>query len=178
MPSLAAVPAQVQWLRARVAELEARNEAMAAQLAARDAELEAARARLAALADQIGELRRRLGKDSATSSKPPSSDNPSGRSRRTGRCVAARGAGQVSSWARRRRRCTSPITPDEMVECGPRACAACGADLADAAVTSMQKQVFEAAPAPPPKVTEYQVVAKRCSACGETTSGTAPAGGD
>jgi len=127
MPSLAAVPAQVQWLRARVAELEARNEAMAAQLAARDAELEAARARLAALADQIGELRRRLGKDSATSSKPPSSDNPSGRSRRTGRCVAARGAGQVSSWARRRRRCTSPITPDEMVECGPRARAAGGA---------------------------------------------------
>ncbi len=79
MPSLAAVPAQVQWLRARVAELEARNEAMAAQLAARDAELEAARARLAALADQIGELRHRLGEDSSTSSKPPSSDNPYGK---------------------------------------------------------------------------------------------------
>jgi Tfp pilus assembly protein FimV len=63
----------VPWLRARVAELEADNEVMAAQLAARDAQLEAAQARLAVLAEQIEELRRRLGKDSSTSSKPPTS---------------------------------------------------------------------------------------------------------
>jgi uncharacterized coiled-coil protein SlyX len=67
-------------LRARVAELEerlaardARLEIAAAQLAARDAQLEAA---LAELAEQTGELRRRLGKDSSTSSRPPSSDSP------------------------------------------------------------------------------------------------------
>jgi len=48
-------------------------------LAARDAQLEAAQAKLAVLAvlaEQIEYLRRRLGKDSSTSSKPPSSDNP------------------------------------------------------------------------------------------------------
>jgi outer membrane protein TolC len=60
-------------LRARVAELEAENEVMAAQLAARDAQLEAVQARLA---EQVEELRRRLGRDSSTSSRPPSSDNP------------------------------------------------------------------------------------------------------
>src|SRR5271165_6228073 len=54
-----AVPAEVRWLRARVAELEAQNEVTAAQLAARDAQLEMAQAKLAVLAEQAGELRRR-----------------------------------------------------------------------------------------------------------------------
>ena len=74
-------------LRARVTELEAgnarlreaaaaRDELAAAQLAATDARLAAAQAQLAVLAAQVEELRRRLGKDSSTSSKPPSSDNP------------------------------------------------------------------------------------------------------
>ena len=76
------VPAsdEVAWLHARVAELEeltarlreaaaARDELAAAQLAARDAQI-------AALAAQVEDLRRRLDKDSSTSSKPPSSDSP------------------------------------------------------------------------------------------------------
>jgi hypothetical protein len=73
-------PDEVAWLRARVAELEDvnarlrqaardRDELAAAQLAARDAQV-------AALAAQVEELRRRLDKDSGTSSKPPSSDSP------------------------------------------------------------------------------------------------------
>ena len=71
---------ELAWLRARVAELEAvnarlreaaraRDELAAAQLAARDAQI-------AALAAQVEDLRRRLDKDSSTSSKPPSSDSP------------------------------------------------------------------------------------------------------
>jgi transposase len=75
-PSAGAASAEVRWLPARVAELKAQNEVMAAQLAARGAQLEAAQAKLAVLAEQIQDLRRRLGKDSSTSSKPPSSDNP------------------------------------------------------------------------------------------------------
>ena len=61
----------VTLLRARIEELEGANEVLAAQLAARDADLEAALARLAVLADQVEEMRRRLGKDSSTSSKAP-----------------------------------------------------------------------------------------------------------
>jgi transposase len=59
---------------------------------------------------------------------------------------------------------------------GPAACSCCGTDLDDAAVVGVQKrQVFEAQPAPPPKVTEYQVVAKACPGCGAVTEGVAPA---
>jgi transposase len=163
------------WLRARVAELESENEVLAAQLAARDAQLEAAQARLAVLAEQIEDLRRRLDKDSSTSSRPPSSDNPykkKPRDRslrgRSGRRPGKQPGAQSSTLRQ------SP-EPDHTVECGPAACGGCGRDLADAAVLAMQKrQVFEAAPPPPPAVTEYQVTAKRCPACGEVTEGVAP----
>src|SRR5260370_42104813 len=41
----------------------------------------------------------------------------------------------------------------------------------------MQKrQVLEAAPPPPPEVTEYQGLAKQCPGCGEISVGLAPAG--
>ena len=68
-PSPDAADVELRWLRARVAELEGR-------LAERDAQLEMAAARQAVLAGQMEKLRRHLGKDSSTSSKPPSSDRP------------------------------------------------------------------------------------------------------
>ena len=75
MPATPDVPApdEVAWLRARVAELEEVNARL--RQAARDRD-ELAAAQLAALAAQVEELRRRLDKDSGTSSKPPSSDSP------------------------------------------------------------------------------------------------------
>jgi hypothetical protein len=51
-------------------------EARDAQLAAAGAALAASEARIAALGDRVAELERRLGKDSGTSSRPPSSDSP------------------------------------------------------------------------------------------------------
>jgi transposase len=169
------------WLRARVAELEAdnarlrqaaadRDELAAAQLAVRDAQIEA-------LAARIQELERLLAKDSSTSSKPPSSDNPykkkprdrslRGRSgRKPGKQPGAQSATLKQS-----------ADPDDMVECGPAACGCCGHGLADADALWMQKrQVFEAAQPPPPVVTEYQVLARQCPGCGEISVGLAPAG--
>jgi len=174
-------PSDSGWLRARVAELEAvnarlrqaaadRDELAAAQLAVRDA-------RIGALAAQVEELRRKLGKDSSTSSKPPSSDSPykkkpedrslRGRSgRKPGKQPGAQSATLSQSG-----------NPDKTVECGPAACGCCGHGLADVPVAGMQKrQVFEAAPPPPPEVTQYQVQAKVCPQCGETAVGLAPAG--
>src|SRR6266566_5852940 len=153
----------------------ARDELAAAQLAARDAQLEAAQAQLAVLAGRVEELERRLGKDSSTSSRPPSSDSPykkKSRDRslrgRSGR-APGRQPGAPSSTLRQ------SADPRKTVVCGPAACG-CGADLADAEVTGMQKlQVFEAAAPPPPEVTEYQVQAKTCGNCGEVTVGLAPA---
>ena len=178
------VPAsdEVAWLRARVAELEelnarlreaaaARDELAAAQLAARDAQI-------AALAAQVEELRRRLDKDSSTSSKPPSSDSPyqkKPRDRslrgRSGRRPGKQPGAQSSTLKQ------SPH-PGDTVLCGPAACGCCGHDLTGEPVlgTVQKRQVFEASPPPPPTVTEYQVAAKQCPECGEVSVGLAPAG--
>jgi transposase len=167
-------------LRARVEDLEAENaglrqaaaardEAAAAQLAARDARIEA-------LAARLEELERRLAKDSSTSSKPPSSDSPykkktKDRSLR-GRSGRAPGKQPGSSSSTLKQ----SADPGETVQCAPAACCCCGADLAGAEVTGMQKrQVFEASPPPPPTVIEYQVQARQCARCGEVTVGLAPA---
>ena len=178
MPDAQHVPPsdQLAWLRARVAELEAANEVLAAQLAARDAQLEAAQA-LAVLAEQIEELRRQLGKDSSTSSKPPCSDNPYKKKPRDRSLRGRSGRKPGKQPGAKSSTLRQSGHPGHTVECGPAACGCCGADLSGAAVTGVQRrQVFEAAPPPPPTVIEYQVQAKQCPDCGAVTEGVAPAG--
>jgi len=157
-------------------ELRALVAALCEAVEVKDALLAAAEARIGVLTERVAGLERRLGRDSSTSSKPPSSDSPytkksrdrslRGRSgRRPGKQPGAQSATLKQSG-----------DPDERVECGPSACAGCGADLAEAEVVGVQKrQVFEAQPPPPPKVIEYQVVAKACPGCGAVTEGVAPA---
>ncbi len=177
MPDTPHVPApdEVAWLRARNAELEDVNARL--RQAARDRD-ELAAAQLAALAAQVEELRRRLGKDSSTSSRPSSSDSPYKKKprdrslrQRSGR-KPGRQPGAESSTLRQ-----SP-DPDETVLCGPGACGCCGHDLGGEPVlgTPQKRQVFEAAPPPPPTVTEYQVAAKECPECGGVSIGLAPHG--
>ena len=67
---------QVAGLRAANARLREVVEAKDAQLAATRAAVDAAEVRFAALSDRVAELERRLGKDSSTSPRPPSSDSP------------------------------------------------------------------------------------------------------
>ncbi len=183
MPDTADVPpADVAWLRGRVAELEAMNARLREAAAARDelaaAQLAARDAQIAALAAQVEELQRRLGKDSATSSKPPSSDSPYGKKPkdrslrgRSGRKPGKQPGAQSSTLKQ-------SADPDDMVSCGPGRCGCCGLDLAGVPVLGVpqKRQVFEAPPPPPPTVIEYQVTAKQCPACGEISAGLAPAG--
>jgi transposase len=129
------------------------------------------------LAAKVADLERRLAKDSGTSSKPPSSDSPytkkpkdrslRGRSgRKPGKQPGAGSSALEQSGH-----------PDHTVECGPATCGCCGTGLSGAPAAGMQKrQVFEAAPPPPPEVTEYQVQAKQCPECGEVSIGLAPDG--
>jgi transposase len=166
------VPGSRSWRR-RTLGCEAaaeRDEAAAAQLAAE-------RARADALAARVDELERRLAKDSSTSSRPPSSDSPYTKKpkdrslrRRSGR-KPGKQPGAPSSTLRQ------SASPGRTVVCGPAACGCCGRDLTDVPVAEMQKmQVFEAAPPPPPEVTEDQVLAKECPGYGEVSVGLAPAG--
>ena len=139
--------------------------------------MEAAEARFAALSERVAELERRLGKDSSTSSKPPSSDSPYKKRprdrslrRRSGR-RPGRQPGAESSTLRQ------VSDPGEMVMCAPTRCGGCGQSLAGAAVSGEQRlQEFDIVPPPPPRVTEYRVQAKMCGRCGRVTAGQPPAG--
>lgn len=155
----------------------ARDEAAAAQLAAARALVAARDGQLAALTARAEELERRLGKDSSTSGKPPSSDSPYQKKPRDrslrGRSGRKPGKqpGAKSSTLKR------SADPGETVTCVPAACGCCGADLSDAPVTGVRRrQVFEAAAPPPPNVIEYQVQDRACPRCGAVTTALAPAG--
>ena len=141
--------------------------------AERIGELEALVRRLAV---ENEELRRRLESDSSNSSRPPSSDSPydkprpkqSGLRGRSGR-KPGRQPGEPGTTRRQ------VADPEERIRVEPASCAGCGGGLNDAPVVGMQKrQVFEAQPPPPPRVIEYQVVARRCSCCGRLCYGQAP----
>jgi transposase-like protein len=67
--------------------------------------------------------------------------------------------------------------PDDRVVCAPSSCRGCAADLADAPVEVVNtRQVFDPPPPPRPRVTEYQIQARRCRRCGTLSEGQAPAG--
>src|ERR1019366_9380838 len=164
VPNLPSPEAAPEDLRALVAALRDANAqlreavgARDAQLAARDAEAEAARAQIAVLTGRLAEVERGLGKDSSTSSRPPSSDSPYTKKPRDRSLRGRSGRAPGKQPGARSSTLKQSGHPDERAECGPAACGRCAADLAGAPVTGVQKrQVFEAQP-PPPKVTEYQV---------------------
>jgi len=153
----------------------------AAELAARDAALTERDRQVADLADRVSQLERKAGRDSSTSGKPPSSDSPYTKARkkprdRSLRTKTGRKPGKQPGTG------SSTLEqvpdPDERVLCPPECCRGCGAGLAGAPVVGVNaRQVFDPPPPPPrPRVTEYQVQARRCGGCGTVTEGTAPAG--
>jgi transposase len=126
----------------------------------------------------IEELQREKGRNSSNSGKPPSSDpvfdkqarscDRSSRERGKRRPGKQHGDGSGTM--------NLVDDPDETVPCAPGECAGCGAGLAGAPVSGVQRrQVTEAQAPPPPKVTEYLVQAKRCGWCGVTSVGAPPA---
>ena len=118
---------------------------------------------IAELTGQVDELERRARQDSSTSSRPPSSDGPHKKEKRTtDRSLRERG---------KRRPGKQPgdpgVTmcllddPDESYDCPPAACRRCGAGLAGEPVTASRRhQVTDIGPPPEPKVTQYVAQAK------------------
>jgi transposase len=132
------------------------------------------RERVAALEAENAELKRRLGMDSTNSSKPPSSDSPFTKPtpkslRRKSRRKPGGQAGHPGSTL------ALVDNPHERKRHEPGPCTGCGADLVDAPEVGMERrQVFDLPPMTV-RVTEHQLIARRCS-CGATTCGTAPEG--
>jgi transposase len=127
-------------------------------------------------AARIAELERRLGADSSTSSKPPSSDGPYRKPpRRSARKASGRKPGKQPGDPGQTMDLVAE--PNETVISDPAACARCGAGLAGAPVVGVQRrQVVDVAPPPPPWVTEYQIVTRACPGCAAQQSGPVPAG--
>ena len=128
------------------------------------------------LAERVGELERQAGRDSSTSSRPPSSDSPY-KKKGANRSLRERGKRRPGKQPGDPGMTMNLIDdPDERFEFPPAACGGCGADLAGEPVAAQHRhQVTDIEPAPAPKVTEYVAQAKQCPGCGRVTGGELPA---
>lgn len=153
-------------LRDRIAVIA---EAHRGELAARDAVI-------TRQADRIADLERRLGRDSSSSSKPPSSDSPykkRSRDRSLREKTGRRPGKQPGAPGATLGLCDHP---DVVVECAAAECGRCGADLTgQPAARTERRQVWDIRPAPPPFVTEYRRVTRACPCCHALTAGRLPA---
>src|SRR5262249_38056633 len=126
-------------------------------------------------ADRVAELARRLGQDSSTSSRPPSSGAPWDKKparKRSSRKRSGREPGKQPGSAAASRSWVED--PDEAFEVAPGRCAHCERSLEDAAEAArVRRQVVDVDAPPPPKVIEYQLVSRRCGGCGHLNDPTA-----
>jgi len=128
------------------------------------------------LSARVEELERQAGKDSSTSSRPPSSDSPY-KKKGSDRSLRQRGKRRPGKQPGEPGMTMSLVDdPDERISCPPLACRGCGADLAAAPVTAQRRhQVTDIEPASAPRVTEYVAHAKECAGCRAVTAGELPA---
>lgn len=170
------LPSSVEELAGLVIELRAANAGLREVIAAQAERIAAQDAALAALAAALVELKQRLGKDSSTSNKPPSSDSPY---RKPERRSSRRSSGREPGKQKGAPGSAMPLVdnPNETFVSDPGCCADCGTDLSAAPVTSTaRRQVTDVRPPPPPWVTEYQIITRACPCCAARTPGAAPAG--
>jgi len=175
VPDAPGVPSAEELAALPHAELAARLAEAYRLIGVLTARAEELSAQVAVLQAQLGELQRKAGRDSSTSSRPPSSDSPYKKGRdRSSRERGKRRPGKQPG---------DPGTtlclvddPDERLEFPPAECQGCGAGLAAEPVSAQRRhQVTDIAPAPEPRVTEYVAQAKECP-CGTVTEGELPAG--
>jgi transposase len=168
----------VAWLRAVPDEprLPAAEELAALPHAVLAERLAEAYRLIAQLTARVEALERQAGKNSSTSSKPPSSDSPFRKKpqdrslREKGKRPPGKQPGEPGTTMR------LVDDPDERLFFPPAQCRGCGEGLVGEPVAAQRRhQVTDVAPAPAPKVTEYVAQAKDCPCCGTVTEGELPA---
>jgi transposase len=136
------------------------------------------RAENAVLQQRIRELEAHLGQDSSNSSRAPSSDPPQAARKRQRMPSGCKRGGQPGH--RAAYRALVPVDQvDEIVAVLPERCRHCQWSFPDPAGLTRGRvwrhQVVELLPLAV-QVTEYQMVVRRCRACGRRTRGDLPAG--
>ena len=126
---------------------------------------------------RVEQLERRAGKDSSTSSKPPSSDSPYTKKKPRDRSLRERGKRRPGKQPGEPGTTMSLVDdPDERLEFSPACCRGCGAGLDGEPVLGQRRhQVTDIVPVPPPVVTEYVAQSKTCPCCGTVSEGVLPA---
>jgi len=129
------------------------------------------------LSARVERLEKRLARDSASSSKPPSSDDPHKKKprdrslREKGKRAPGKQPGEPGSTMK------LVDNPKYRYWYPPAECAGCGTGLEDAEVFAQRRhQVTDIRPAPEPEVTEHVAQSKRCPCCWQVTEGSLPPG--
>jgi transposase len=129
-----------------------------------------------ALREKIAELERRLGLNSETSSKPPSSDGLQKKGNKRTKSLREKGkrpsGGQTGHQGQTLEQVLKPDLV--MVHPAPCVCGKCGCDVSGEETSKvLKRQVFEL-PVPKLIVTEHQVVVKDCPQCHHQIQGSFP----
>ena len=156
-------------LRHQVRLLEIRHTAYEKQLATLREQV----AQVDDLKAEINELKERLGQNSSNSSKPPSSDPPSYKSKPPREPKGRKRGGQPGHHGSARKLLPAEEV-DTVVELRPAACGGCGRRLRGDDPAPERHQVSEVPPVRA-EVTEYRRHALRCRGCGTRTLADWPA---
>jgi transposase len=147
--------------------------------AALRAENAALREQVRALLERVQELEERLAttlKDSHNSSKPPSSDGPAERGRRTKSLREKSGKPSGGQPGHPGHRVRLVATPDVVQLHRPLRCGSCQRDLPAAAPSWVERRQVHELPPLRLQITEHRLAHVRCPHCGATTQAQAPAG--
>jgi transposase len=129
------------------------------------------------LSARVERLEKRAARDSATSSRPPSSDSPYKKKprdrslREKGKRAPGKQPGEPGTTM------SLVDNPEYRFWYPPAECRACGTGLAGEDVFAQRRhQVTDIRPAPEPEVTEHVAQSKKCPCCGTVTEGALPPG--
>lgn len=130
------------------------------------------------MGERLERLERRVARDSATSSRPPSSDSPYKKGKPRDRSLRERGKRAPGKQPGEPGTTMCLVdNPDHRFWYPPAACRACGTELSGQEVFAQRRhQVTDIRPAPAPEVTEHVAQAKQCPCCGEVSEGRLPPG--
>ena len=129
-----------------------------------------------ALRERIAELERRLGIDSQTSSKPPSSDGLKKKNTHRTRSLRSQSKRKTGGQKGHQGQTLEQVSkPDKIINyAAPDCCSGCGFDVSTEQVLSvLKRQVFDV-PEPRIEVTEHRVEVKQCPQCQQKIQGCFP----